>query len=251
MEGNDSSWLLWLADDALILGQRLSEWCGHGPVLEEDIALSNVALDLIGQARALLTLAGQREAKGRDEDQLAFFRTDRAFRNLLLVELPNGDFGDTIARQFLFDQFALLRYEALAQQTTDFELAAIAAKAVKEVRYHAAHSAKWIVRLGDGTDESKVRIQGSIDRLWEYTGEFFMDYGMDSQWADTGILPPLASFEMSWLKAVQDVLAEATLESPSADWMQKGGRMGEHTEHLSFLLAEMQVLPRTYPDAQW
>jgi len=165
MEGNNSSWLLWLADDALILGQRLSEWCGHGPVLEEDIALSNVALDLIGQARALLTLAGQREAKGRDEDQLAFFRTDRAFRNLLLVELPNGDFGDTIARQFLFDQFALLRYEALAQQTTDLELAAIAAKAVKEVRYHAAHSAKWIVRLGDGTDESKVRIQGSIDRL--------------------------------------------------------------------------------------
>jgi len=167
------------------------------------------------------------------------------------VELPNGDYGDTIARQFLFDQFALLRYEALAQQTTDLELAAIAAKAVKEVRYHAAHSAKWIVRLGDGTEESKVRIQGSIDRLWEYTGEFFMDYGMDSQWADTGILPPLASFETNWLKAVQDVLAEATLESPSADWMQKGGRMGEHTEHLSFLLAEMQVLPRTYPDAQW
>jgi ring-1,2-phenylacetyl-CoA epoxidase subunit PaaC len=220
---------------------------------KKTLRLSNVALDFIGQARALLTLAGQREGQGRDEDQLAFFRTDRAFRNLLLVELPNGDFGDTIARQFLFDQFALLRYEALAQQTTDLELAAIAAKAVKEVRYHAAHSAKWIVRLGDGTEESKVRIQGSIDRLWEYTGEFFMDYGMSPRPGLTKESCLLSNRLNSpgWKAVERHFRRKRPLDIPEKQWMQKGGRTGHHTEHLSYLLAEMQVLPRTYPDAKW
>ncbi|MBV41980.1 MAG: phenylacetate-CoA oxygenase subunit PaaI [Crocinitomicaceae bacterium] len=251
MANENASLLLWLADDALILGQRLSEWCGHAAVLEEDIALSNVALDLIGQARALLTLAGQEENQERDEDQLAYFRTDRDYRNLLLLELPNGDFGDTIARQFLFDQFSMLRYEALAKQTANPEVAAIASKAIKEVRYHAAHSAKWIIRLGDGTDESKSRIQKSIDKLWEYTGEFFMDYGCAQAWTDQGVLPSLQSFEQPWLDGVSAILREATLDIPESKWMQKGGRTGYHTEHLSYLLAEMQVLPRTYPNAKW
>lgn len=251
MANENASLMLWLADDALILGQRLSEWCGHAAVLEEDIALSNVALDLIGQARALLSLAGQEDNQGRDEDQLAFFRTDREFHNLLLLELPNGDFGDTIARQFLFDQFSLLRYQALAGQTANGELAAIASKAIKEVRYHAAHSAKWIIRLGDGTEESKTRIQESINRLWEYTGEFFMDYDMTQEWASNGTLPTLQSFKDPWLEAVSAVLEKATLQIPESNWMQKGGRVGQHTEHLSYLLAEMQVLPRSYPDASW
>jgi ring-1,2-phenylacetyl-CoA epoxidase subunit PaaC len=251
MANENASLLLWLADDALILGQRLSEWCGHAAVLEEDIALSNVALDLIGQARAFLTLASQEENKGRDEDQLAYFRTDREYQNLLLLELPNGDFGDTIARQFLFDQFSMLRYEALAKQTVNPEIAAIATKAIKEVRYHAAHSAKWIIRLGDGTEESKSRIQNSIDKMWEYTGEFFMDYDCAQAWTDQGILPSLQSFEHAWLDAVSKTLKEATLDIPESKWMQKGGRTGHHTEHLSYLLAEMQILPRTYPDAKW
>jgi ring-1,2-phenylacetyl-CoA epoxidase subunit PaaC len=251
MANENASLLLWLADDALILGQRLSEWCGHAAVLEEDIALSNVALDLIGQARAFLTLASQEENKGRDEDQLAYFRNDREYHNLLLLELPNGDFGDTIARQFLFDQFSMLRYEALAKQTVNPEIAAIATKAIKEVRYHAAHSAKWIIRLGDGTEESKSRIQNSIDKMWEYTGEFFMDYDCAQAWTDQGILPSLQSFEHPWLDAVSKTLKEATLDIPESKWMQKGGRTGHHTEHLSYLLAEMQILPRTYPDAKW
>jgi ring-1,2-phenylacetyl-CoA epoxidase subunit PaaC len=251
MANENASLLLWLADDALILGQRLSEWCGHAAVLEEDIALSNVALDLIGQARAFFTLASQEENKGRDEDQLAYFRNDREYHNLLLLELPNGDFGDTIARQFLFDQFSMLRYEALAKQTVNPEIAAIATKAIKEVRYHAAHSAKWIIRLGDGTEESKSRIQKSIDKMWEYTGEFFMDYDCAQAWADQGILPSLQSFEHAWLDAVSNTLTEATLDIPESKWMQKGGRTGHHTEHLSYLLAEMQILPRTYPDAKW
>jgi ring-1,2-phenylacetyl-CoA epoxidase subunit PaaC len=251
MANENASLLLWLADDALILGQRLSEWCGHAAVLEEDIALSNVALDLIGQARAFLTLASQEENRGRDEDQLAYFRNDREYHNLLLLELPNGDFGDTIARQFLFDQFSMLRYEALAKQTVNPEIAAIATKAIKEVRYHAAHSAKWIIRLGDGTEESKSRIQNSIDKMWEYTGEFFMDYDCVKAWTDQGILPSLQSFEHAWLDAVSNTLKEATLDIPESKWMQKGGRTGHHTEHLSYLLAEMQILPRTYPDAKW
>lgn len=251
MTSSKASWLFWLADDALVLSQRLSEWCGHGPVLEEDIALSNIALDLIGQARALLSLAGEREGKGRDENQLAYFRTDREYCNLLLLELPNGDFGDTMARQFFFDQFSLLRYEALAAQTEDKELAAIAAKAVKEVRYHSAHSSKWIVRLGDGTPESKERIQASINRLWDYTGELFMDYGMNESPESESVMPALASLVEPWNKAVGAIIAQATLELPKTSWAQNGGRIGKHTEHLSYMLAEMQILPRTYPDAKW
>lgn len=243
--------LLWLADDALILGQRLGAWCGHGPVLEEDIALSNVALDLIGQARAFLTHAGEIEGNGRDEDALAYFRTDAEYRNLLLVEQPNGHFGDTIVRQFLFDQFALIRYDHLANQSFDARCAAIASKALKEVRYHAAHSSQWIRRLGDGTVESHDRVQESLHRLWGYSGECFEDNDIATAAAQSGLFPSAEVMETRWLEAVSPVLTEVHLEIPSESWMHSGGRHGTHTEHLSYMLAEMQVLPRTYPDAQW
>lgn len=244
-------WLLSLADDALILGQRLSEWCGHAPALEEDIALSNIALDLIGQSRVLLTHTGQLEGLGRDEDRLAFFRSDRDYRNLLLVELPNGHFGDTIARQFFYDQFALIRYTHLAQQSFDPDVAAIAAKALKEVRYHAAHSADWVVRLGDGTELSKARMQESIDRLWPYTGECFEAHPILDAAIASGAMPDRKRAQATWSERVTSILAQATLTLPQGSWNQSGGRDGLHTEHLSYMLAEMQVIPRQHPDAKW
>ena len=234
-----------------MLAQRLSEWCSHGPALEEDIALSNIALDLLGQARALLTLAGQREGRGRDEDALAYFRTDREFRNAVLVELPNGHFGDTIVRQMLFDQFAVLRYEALASQTVDLELAAIAAKALKEVRYHAAHSAQWVVRLGDGTQESHQRVQESLNVLWPYTAELFEDDAVSKACNEAGVLPLNASFNARWTEQVRAILDEATLTCHESSALLTGGRSGRHTEHLSYMLAEMQILQRTYPEVEW
>lgn len=243
--------LLWLGDDALILAQRLSEWCGHAPALEEDIALSNIALDLLGQARAFLTLAGQREEAGRDEDALAFFRNDRDFRNLLLVEQPNGDFGDTITRQFLFDQFAVLRYQALSQQVADLEVAAIAAKALKEVKYHAAHSSQWLIRLGDGTEESHQRMQQSVNKLWMYSGECFDALPESDAWYQASGMTRPDPLKTLWIENVTALMQRATLTIPSETWMQSGGRKGVHTENLSYLLAEMQVLPRTYPNAKW
>jgi len=251
MQNASATWLLRLGDDALVLAQRLSEWCGHGPALEEDIALSNIALDLLGQSRAFLTLAGEREGKGRDEDTLAYFRTDREFSNLLLLELPNGHFGDTIMRQCLFDQFALLRYEALAAQNVDLEVAAIASKALKEVKYHAAHSAQWVIRLGDGTEESHHRIQQSLDDLWAYTGEFFMDDEVSAAGAKMGLGRLNGDLQSTWSDRIQSIMEQATLRIPDTTWMHKGGRQGKHTEHLSYMLAEMQVLQRTYPGAQW
>lgn len=251
MQNASATWLLRLGDDALVLAQRLSEWCGHGPALEEDIALSNIALDLLGQSRAFLTLAGEREGKGRDEDALAYFRTDREFSNLLLLELPNGHFGDTIMRQCLFDQFALLRYEALAAQNVDLEVAAIASKALKEVKYHAAHSAQWVIRLGDGTEESHQRIQQSLDNLWVYTGEFFMDDEVSAAGAKMGLGRLNGDLQSTWSERIQSIMEQATLRIPETTWMHKGGRQGKHTEHLSYMLAEMQVLQRTYPGAQW
>ena len=244
-------WILRLGDDALVLAQRLSEWCSHGPELEEDIALSNIALDLLGQSRAFLTLAGERENKGRDEDALAFFRTDREYTNALLVELPNGHFGDTIVRQMLFDQFALLRYEALAVQSVEPEAAAIAAKAIKEVRYHAAHSAQWVIRLGDGTEESHEKVQASLNVLWPYTQELFEDDTVSEACHAAGVLPLNESYQSKWKERVVNILNEATLTCPETSALLTGGREGKHTEHLSYLLAEMQVLQRTYPGATW
>ncbi len=243
-------YLLRLGDNALILGQRLGEWCGHGPILEEDIALTNLSLDLIGQARSILTYAGEIEGKGRDEDRLAFFRDTQQFKNVLLVEQPNGHFGDTIARQFFYDHFSWLLYDAL-QASNDAHLAAIAVKSLKEVTYHRRHSSEWIIRLGDGTSESHAKIQQSIHDLWVFTGELFTADDLDQRAAASGYgaaLEPIASY---WKQNVAGVLAQAGLTLPEPGWMQSGGKRGLHSEHLGFILAEMQHVPRMYPDAKW
>lgn len=243
-------YLLRLGDDRLILGHRMSEWCGHGPILEEDIALANIALDLVGQANLLLQLAGEVEDRGRDQDALAYFRDSGAFRNVLLVETPNGDFGDTIVRQFLFSLHALLQLEQL-QRSSHETLAGIAAKAVKETRYHVRHCGEWIVRLGDGTDESHTRVQASVDRAWRYTGELFDTDDVEARLIAQEIAVDASAARPAWEARVDEVLALATLRRPSETHMQRGGRRGRHTEHLGHLLAEMQIVARSHPDAEW
>lgn len=244
--------LLRLGDDALVLAQRLGEWCGHAPALEEDIALTNIALDLIGQTQSYLSLAGSLDPVApKTDDELAFLRSENEFKNLLLVEQPNGHFGDTIARQFLFDTYALLRAEHIAQQTFDLDAAAIAAKAVKEIRYHADHSSKWIIRLGDGTSESHTRIQKSINDLWGFTGEMFAADEVDIAGSIAGLLPDLSELKTQWDGEIDSVLAEATLVRPKDGAMKTGGRTGIHTKELGIMLAEMQILPRTHPGASW
>lgn len=242
--------LLRQGDDRLILGHRTSEWTGHGPILEEDIATANIALDLIGQAAQWLKLAGEVEAKGRDEDALAYFRDGVQFRNCLLVELPRGDFGDTMVRQFLFDAYSVLLLEALAG-CAHAGVAAIAAKALKEDKYHLRHSSEWVVRLGDGTAESHARVQGSLDRLWRYTGELFTADAVDEAVAAEGIAVDHAALKMRWDAIVNEVLARATLTRPADGPMQLGGRRGRHTEHLGHLLATMQSVARAHPGATW
>ncbi|MDH5286687.1 MAG: phenylacetate-CoA oxygenase subunit PaaC [Betaproteobacteria bacterium] len=247
-------YLLRLADNGLVLAQRLGEWVGKGPVIEEDIASTNVGLDLLGQARLWYAYAGEVEARikgtGRDEDVFAFRRDAHEFRNLLLVEQPNGHYGDTIARGFLFDQWHVLLLRALAGSTDD-RVAAIAAKAAKEATYHAERSADWVVRLGDGTGLSHERMQQAIDGLWMYTGEMFAVDAGEEALAAAGIAADARALKDPWDAAVGAVLAEATLERPADGWMQSGGRTGRHSEHLGHLLATMQFLPRAYPDAKW
>ncbi len=246
------TYMLRLADDAVVNGQRLSEWCGHGPILEEDIALTNLALDCIGQARALYALAALREGAGRNEDDFAYFRDEEAFQNHLLVELPRGDFGFTVLRQFLFGTFNWLRMEHLSSQTQDPELAAIATKSVKELRYHVEHARDWVVRLGDGTEESRNRIANALDVLWPYTGELFTPDAVDVELAQAGIAPDLASLRERWSTIVEAALTEATLSLPApGGWMQSGGKSGRHSEHLGYLLAEMQSLARKHPGVTW
>ncbi|GJG96704.1 1,2-phenylacetyl-CoA epoxidase subunit PaaC [Cupriavidus pauculus] len=243
-------YLLHLGDTALVLGQRLSEWCGKGPALEEDIALTNVALDLIGQARMWLSRAGEVEGAGRTEDQLAYLRDAHQFRNPLMVEQPNGSYADTLARQFLFDTWHYYLLDAL-RHSSDAAIAAIADKAVKEVAYHARRSADLLVRLGDGTAESHRRMQDAIDRLWMYTGELFDADTVDAGLITAGVACDPATLREPWHRQVADVLEEATLTMPADGWMQRGGHTGRHTEHLGFLLAEMQFLQRAYPGATW
>jgi ring-1,2-phenylacetyl-CoA epoxidase subunit PaaC len=228
--------LLALGDDALIAAQRLAEWCSRGPDLEEDIALANIALDQLGAARLLLSLAGARLDPPRTEDDLAFLRTDREFRNCLLVELPNGDFAVTMAKLLFLAAYQKPLYERLAVSADDPQLAAVAAKAVKETAYHLDHATLWTVRLGDGTEESHRRMQAAVDEVWPYTHELF----------EAG---PVVRDE--WLSTVDAVLTESTVERPADGWRPTGGRSGLHTEHLSRLLAEMQVLHRTHPGAAW
>ena len=243
-------YLLRLGDSSLILGQRLSEWCGHGPELEEDIALINIALDLIGQARSLLTYAGEVEGRGRDEDRLAFLRDGTDYRNLLLVEQPNQDFAYTIARQFLFDAFHLEQQRAL-MGSRDETLAAIAGKSVKEVTYHLRHSSEWLVRLGDGTPLSHEKMQTALDDLWMYSGEMFEMDALEAALVESGVAPDRAALRPAWEARVAAVIEEATLQRPDDGWMQSGGLRGRHSEHLGHILAEMQHLQRAHPGAQW
>jgi ring-1,2-phenylacetyl-CoA epoxidase subunit PaaC len=243
--------LLRLGDSALILSQRLTEWCGKGPALEEDMALANVALDLIGQARLWLGYATEVEGLGRDEDQIAFLRDAHEFRNLLLVEQPNGSYADTLVRQFLFDTWHQLTLESLTR-SADGRIADIAEKALKEVRYHLRRSGDLIVRLGDGTEESRDRVQAAADDLWMYTGEMFTSDEVDTVMAAQGIASEPPELRQAWLAHVGQVFNEATLTLPAPDaWMQSGGKQGRHGESLGYLLAEMQFLQRAYPAAQW
>ena len=239
-----------LGDDRLVLGHRLSEWCGHAPILEEDIALANIALDLIGQASLLLGLAGKIEGQGRDADGLAYLRDAVEYRNALLVELPKGDFAVTIVRQLFFSVFALLQAEAL-QRSGNQELAGIAAKAVKELRYHVRHSADWVLKLGGGTAESRSRAQQAVDDLWRYTGELFLVDDVDRGAVAAGLGVDPSTLESSWQTTVGDVLERAGLTIPETPYMQRGGRTGRHTEHLGHLLSEMQILARSHPGASW
>jgi len=251
-------YLLRLGDSPLVLAQRLGEWVGKGPAIEEDIALTNVGLDLLGQARLWLSYAGEVEARfhgtGRSEDQLAFTRDGGDFCNLLLVEQPNGSYADTTARQFLFDTWHLLALRALAQ-SKDPRVAEIAAKGAKEAAYHVERSGDWVIRLGDGTAESHARMQAAIDGLWTYTGEMFAPDAVERGLQEAGIAADAAALEAPWRQHVDAVLAAATLTVPQDAWMQggggRGGKQGVHTEHLGRLLAEMQFLQRAYPDAQW
>lgn len=243
-------YLLRLGDNCLILGQRLSEWCGHGPVLEEDLAFTNVALDLIGQARLWLTYAGEVEGKGRDEDRLAFLRDAHDFRNVLLVEQPNDNFADTIARQFYFDTWHYFLLRDL-QRSADQRIAEIAEKSVKEVAYHVRRSGDWVVRLGDGTQASHAKMQAAIDDLWRYTGELFTADGVDQALREQRVAFDPANLRQPWLDHVKGILDEATLVLPAEAWMQRGGKQGVHSENLGYILAEMQFLQRAYPGAQW
>lgn len=243
-------YVLRLADTSLILGQRLGEWVGHAPQLEEDLGLANLALDLIGQARLLLSHAGELEGRGRDEDALAFLRDAPEFLNLALVEQPNGDFGHTIVRQWLTDTWQLVLYEALTQ-SADARLAAIAAKAVKETRYHQRFSSGWLVRLGDGTAASHERVQRALDELWRFTHELFTSDDTDALVAAAGIAPQLAALAPAWSAHIAADLEAATLTRPADAPYPWHGKRGAHTEHLSHLLAEMQQLPRAHPGVQW
>lgn len=243
-------YLLRLGDTSMVLGQRLAEWVGHSPALEEDLGLANLSLDLIGQARLLLSYAGELEGRGRDEDALAFLRDAPAFVNLTLAEQPNGDFGRTVVRQVLVDAWQLEIYAALSH-SADTRLAGIAAKAIKETRYHFRFSSGWLVRLGDGTQESHRRVQEALNELWRFTAELFAADEVDRELAQAGIVPELAELQVRWSARIDEVLQEATLVRPPVVPYSWHGKRGVHTEHLGRMLAEMQHLQRTYPGAKW
>lgn len=239
-----------LADDHLILGQRLGEWCGEAPTLEEDLALANIALDLIGQARSLYDYAAAVEGKGRDEDQLAFLRYERDYRNALIAELPNGDFASTIVRQFFIATFMKPFWREMLN-STDETLSAIAAKALKEVSYHLRHASEWVIRLGDGTEDSHQRMIDALDDMMIYTGELFEMDELSRDMVERGIGVDAARLESEWRATIESVLSEATLQLPEVNHMQTGGRMGRHTEHLGHILSELQYMQRAYPGLTW
>lgn len=241
---------LHLADNALIIGHRNSEWCGHGPVLEQDIAISNIALDFIGQARNLYQYAAELSGNGATEDSLAFLRDVHEFKNLLITELPNGDWAQTTLRQFLFSTYQYYFYQHL-QNSADTRLAAIAAKSLKEVTYHLRWSSEWVIRLGDGTEESKQRLLTAVDEVWNFTGEMFLPAHYETALMQDQISVDLTTIRQQWLQKVQEVFEEATINIPEKSWAQQGGKTGIHTEHIGYILAEMQFLQRAYPGAEW
>jgi ring-1,2-phenylacetyl-CoA epoxidase subunit PaaC len=240
-----------LGDTSLILGQRLSEWCGHGPILEEDIAISNIALDYIGQSRIIYSYAGQIEGKGRSEDDLAYLRDARQFRNLLITEQPNGDFACTMARQYLMSVYLFHLYSSLTS-SNDESIRAFAQKSIKEVAYHLRHSADWMLRLGDGTEESHQRLQDAVNKLWYFVDDLFDADEVDADLLSVGIAADMTKIRASWEQDVKVLFAEATIQIPSVNnFTRVGSRKGNHTEHLGYILAEMQFLPRAYPGAKW
>jgi ring-1,2-phenylacetyl-CoA epoxidase subunit PaaC len=244
------NYTLSLADSTLLLGQRNSEWCGHGPVLEQDIAITNISLDLIGQARNFYQYAALIRNDGSTEDTLAYLRDEREFKNLLMVELPNGDWAATILRQFFFSNYQYLLYTQL-QQSSDEQLAAIAAKALKEVAYHLRWSSEWVIRLGDGTEESHRRINNALQEIWPYTGEMFIASSFEAEVANKQIAPDPGSLKNSWMEKTADIFQAADLTLPENVFMHTGGKEGSHTEYIGFVLAEMQFLQRAYPGAEW
>lgn len=250
MQNSLINYTLHLADTTLILAQRNAEWCGHGPILEQDIAITNISLDLLGQARnfyqfaaTLINQSTNQPDNPVTEDSLAYLRKEREFKNLLLVEQPNGDWAQTILRQYLFSQFQFLLYEKL-QQCNDEEISAITSKAIKETAYHLRWSSEWVIRLGDGTEESHNRMLKAIDELWRYSGEMFIPVEYE-------IFVEVSTLQEDWLKSVSEVFSRATLPVPQKTFMQTGGKEGLHTEHLGYILTELQYLQRTYPNSQW
>ncbi len=244
------AYVLRLADNALILAQRMVELVTAEPELEEELANANFALDYIGQARMLYTYAAELEGAGRNEDDFAFLRDGGEFRNLLLIEQPNGHFGDAIVRQYLYEAFYVRLLDALTQ-CADERIAAIAARAIKEVRYHLRHISHWLIRLGDGTDESQQRVQASLDGIWQFTGKMFANDEVDVAFRESLAGPDLDAIAVQWRRDVEGAIAEATLRVPQDQWMASGGKQGRHSEHLGYLIAEMQFLPRAYAGASW
>jgi len=244
------NYVLRIGDDSLILGQRLAELCGHGPILEEDIALTNISLDLIGQATLFLEYAGALSGDKKSNDELAFLRLEKEYVNVLLVEQPNGHFGDTIMRQFLFDAFRKPLFEHL-QNSSDEQLASISEKALKETKYHLKHSSEWVIRLGDGTEESHLKIQESLNTLYRYAHELFFNDDSDALLIQEGIIPDFSDVKEQWKKTISEVLEMATISLPDNNWKFEGGRLGRHTEHMGFLLADLQYMQRTYPNMEW
>jgi ring-1,2-phenylacetyl-CoA epoxidase subunit PaaC len=245
-------YLLWMGDTTLVLGHRLSEWCGHGPILEEDIALTNIALDLLGQARYYYTYAGEVEGKDRTEDDLAYLRDVMDYRNSLLVEQPNGNFAATMVRQFFYTAFSYHLQDALLS-SSDERIRSVAEKAIKEVTYHLRHSSDWIIRMGDGTEESHKRAQEAINILWVQADDLFHSLPGDKLLITEKIVPDMAALRLKWEETIKNVLKEATLKlaAEPTGWCMIGGREGKHTEHLGFILAELQFLQRAYPGAKW
>ena len=244
------TYLLRMADDTLILGQRLSEWCGHGPILEEDIALSNIALDYIGQSTNIYKHLASLTEDGRDEDAIALTRMESEYSNALLMELPNGDYATTIARQYYYSSFYLLFLEHL-KGSSDVFLSGFAEKSIKEVKYHVQHATDWMLRLGDGTPESHSRMQQAVSGLWPYLGELFRDDELDVIASKEGWGITRDALKTAWTDRLNALFAEARLTVPTEAWYHYGGRSGRHTEHMGYLLAELQFLQRAYPDAKW